>query len=89
MENIITRTALLSDKIIDTIDLPSIEQETMRTSSIYDIPEDGINLDDIEKKLIETALIQSKYNKSKAAQLLGITRRRLYSMMERFDIDII
>ena len=89
LENIITRTALLSDKIIDTIDLPSIEQETVRTSSIYDIPEDGINLDDIEKKLIETALIQSKYNKSKAAQLLGITRRRLYSMMERFDIDII
>ena len=89
LENIITRTALLSDKIIDTIDLPSIEQETVRTGSIYDIPEDGINLDDIEKKLIETALIQSKYNKSKAAQLLGITRRRLYSMMERFDIDII
>ena len=89
LENIITRTALLSDKIIDTIDLPSIEQETVRTGLIYDIPEDGINLDDIEKKLIETALIQSKYNKSKAAQLLGITRRRLYSMMERFDIDII
>ena len=30
---------------------------------------------------------QADGNKSEAARLLGITRRRLYSMIERFGID--
>ena len=53
-------------------------------SSIYDIPDEGIHLEDVERKLIANAIDKAKGNKSKAAQLLGITRRKLYSMMERF-----
>jgi transcriptional regulator with PAS, ATPase and Fis domain len=36
--------------------------------------------------LILSALEKSKGNKTKAAHLLGITRRRLYSMIERFGL---
>jgi DNA-binding NtrC family response regulator len=44
-------------------------------------------LPDIERMLIELALEESKGNKSKAAALLGITRRTLYGRLERFGIE--
>jgi transcriptional regulator with PAS, ATPase and Fis domain len=48
-----------------------------------EIPDEGLSLEDVEKKLIQNALNKAGGNKSKAAKLLGITRRKLYSMMER------
>ena len=45
------------------------------------LPEGGIDFDglicDIERELIEAALVQSNYNQSMAARLLGITRDKL------------
>ena len=87
LENIITRAALLSDKTIEEVDLPADSSVvSQKKKSIFDIPDEGINLDKMEKVLIEKALQKAENNKSKAAELLGITRRRLYSMMERFEI---
>jgi two-component system response regulator PilR (NtrC family) len=88
LENIITRTALLSDSVIEDVDLPVEGQETEnQTVSYSDIPDEGINLDNLEQILIRKAIEKSGGNKSTAAQLLGITRRRLYSMMQRFGIE--
>ena len=87
LENLITRAALLSDKIIEEVDLPADNTVTSQNKkSIFDIPDEGIDLNKMEKILIEKALQKADNNKSKAAQLLCITRRRLYSMMERFGI---
>ena len=44
------------------------------------------SLEEIEKSLIEIALEKAKGNKSKAAGLLGITRRTLYSRMEKYSL---
>ena len=41
------------------------------------------SLEEIEKSLIEMALEKAGGNKSRAAALLGITRRTLYSRMEK------
>jgi len=88
LDNIITRAALLSDKLIEDLDLPKdMANKSFQKKSIFDIPDEGINLDKMEKILIEKALLKAENNKSKAAQLLGITRRRLYSMMERFGME--
>lgn len=43
-------------------------------------------LPEIEKKLVQLALEQARGNKSRAAKLLGITRRTLYSRLERFGL---
>jgi DNA-binding NtrC family response regulator len=43
---------------------------------------DGFNLDSFERDLLRAALERTGGNKSAAARLLGITRRRLYSRLE-------
>ncbi len=48
----------------------------------------GLSLDQIEKRLIKEALERVQGNKTKAAALLGISRRALYSRMESHGIPI-
>jgi DNA-binding NtrC family response regulator len=43
---------------------------------------EGFNLDAFERELLRAALERTNGNKSAAARLLGITRRRLYSRLE-------
>ncbi len=43
-------------------------------------------LEQIEREQIEMALQQAKYNKQKTADLLGLTRAKLYRRMEALDI---
>ncbi|MBC7565568.1 MAG: hypothetical protein H7223_01215, partial [Pedobacter sp.] len=40
-----------------------------------------------EKTLIQETLIKVKHNKSKAAKLLNIDRKTLYSKIERYEIE--
>jgi transcriptional regulator with GAF, ATPase, and Fis domain len=47
---------------------------------------DGLNLDTMERGMLEKALVQSSGNKSKAAKLLGLTRAQLYWRMEKHGL---
>jgi DNA-binding NtrC family response regulator len=49
---------------------------------IADLLEQDFDLDAFEREIIEAALARTAGNKSAAARLLGITRRRLYSRLE-------
>jgi DNA-binding NtrC family response regulator len=53
---------------------------------IPDIPHDGLSLEVLERELILKALEMARGNKSQAARLLGLTRRTLYSRMERHGL---
>ena len=50
------------------------------------IPPEGLSLEVLEKELIVQALERARGNKSQAARLLGLTRRTLYSRMERHGL---
>jgi DNA-binding NtrC family response regulator len=50
------------------------------------IPEQGIVLEDVEKKLIAEAMERSSGNQSRAARLLGITRDTLRYRLKKHDI---
>jgi len=50
------------------------------------IPADGLSLEALEKELILQSLERAAGNKSAAARLLGLTRRTLYSRMEKHGL---
>jgi two-component system response regulator PilR (NtrC family) len=45
------------------------------------------HLQDMEKTLIEQALQNARFNKSKAAAALGLTRAQLYVRMKRYGLE--
>jgi len=84
--NILERAAIVADNVIDTEHLPAAMHQQTEKLNLARIPTEGLNLDDLEKELLIEALQKAGGNKTKAAKLLGITRRRFYSMMQRFQI---
>jgi two-component system NtrC family response regulator len=50
------------------------------------IPPEGLSLEVLERELIVQSLDLARGNKSQAARLLGLTRRTLYSRMERHGL---
>jgi two-component system, NtrC family, response regulator HydG len=55
-------------------------------SGVPEIPAEGLSLETLERELIVRALERAAGNKSAAARLLGLTRRTLYSRMERHGL---
>jgi len=53
---------------------------------VPEIPTEGLSLELLERELIVRALERAGGNKSQAARLLGLTRRTLYSRMERHGL---
>jgi transcriptional regulator with GAF, ATPase, and Fis domain len=51
------------------------------------IPPEGVNLEAIERDLIEKAMALAQNNKSVAAKLLGLPRGQLYSRLKRHGLD--
>ncbi|MGH7739834.1 MAG: sigma-54-dependent transcriptional regulator [bacterium] len=51
-------------------------------------PEESLPLEKgiTEKEVVERALHQSRWNKSKAAEVLGVTRKTLFNKMKKYDI---
>ena len=55
-------------------------------SWVPEIPTEGLDLEVLERELILKALERARGNKSAAARLLGLTRRTLYSRMEKHGL---
>jgi two-component system response regulator HydG len=89
LRNVIKRMVLLTSGNVATADsLPDEMKTAVTTPSALPNPTDIKAVNETnEKALITEALLKSKYNKSKAAKLLNIDRKTLYSKMERYGID--
>ena len=68
-------------------DLPKEIRYQDSSSKLFELPEDGIDLEEVEKSLIIQSLKMSDYNQTKAAQLLGITRHTLIYRMDKYKIN--
>lgn len=53
----------------------------------FRLPEEGIQLEEVEKDLLIQALERSRYNQTKAAVLLGISRHTLRYRLEKYGLD--
>jgi DNA-binding NtrC family response regulator len=56
--------------------------------AVPEIPEGGLSLEALERALLLQALEKAKGNKSQAARLLGLTRRTLYSRLEKHGLRV-
>lgn len=87
LENFIERLVILNDgKTIEIFDLPKEILNHSNESTEFTIPDEGINLDEVERRLIVQALKKANNNQTKAAKLLGITRHTLLYRMEKYNI---
>ena len=86
----VERFVILSqEKILRVNSLPMEilgQRKNIKEPIIY-FPEEGINLEVVEKELILKALKISDQNQSKAAGLLSITRSALIYRMQKHHIN--
>jgi DNA-binding NtrC family response regulator len=79
--------ALANGTPIEEQQLPA----SIRTAPLVDepirLPPDGLNLEAVEMALIRQALTQAGGNKSRAADLLGLTRHTLLYRLEKYQIE--
>jgi two-component system NtrC family response regulator len=88
LEHILERALIIagSDPVtLQHLDL-SDRRPASKTFGVPDIPDDGLSLETLERELILKALEKAAGNKSQAARLLGLTRRTLYSRMEKHGL---
>jgi len=91
LENIIERaTILMNGKVLEKKDLSISLKSDL--SNIYEslsdegsIPMQKI-MESVEKDLIKKGLHRTNWNKTKAAKLLGINRRLLYSKIDQYNL---
>ena len=88
LRNVMERTVILmADDVIQPSDLPSeLRQATGAGSGgtcPFVLPEEGCDLDAVERGLLEQAMTRTGGNQSAAARLLGITRYALRYRLEK------
>lgn len=89
LKNVIKRMVLLSHSDVAAADTLPDEMLFSVSHNISQNRESDLKaLNEVnEKQLIQKTLIQVRYNKSKAAKLLNIDRKTLYSKIERYGLD--
>lgn len=88
--NVIERATILAhNKTVGIDDLPSeiVKPQRPKSSDIDHQPTGSQKLEDLERTHVVNILRQNMGNKAQAARTLGIHRRKLYRLLERFNIE--
>ena len=89
LENVIEHAVVLGrSDVIRIEDLPAhIRQATSRVTSIsLKLPDEGIDLEEVEKEILLQALEKNQWNQSRAARYLNLSRKTLIYRMEKFGL---
>lgn len=89
LQNVIERLAVLAkDNLIRVETLPDeLRRAESRIASIgLKLPEDGIDLEEVEKEILLQALEKHGWNQTQAAKYLNISRKTLIYRMEKFAL---
>ena len=90
LENYLRRIFVLSEnEVIDKDELPpEILDTSLPTTDVeFDIPEEGVSLDEIIREYVCSALTKSNGTQIQAAKLLGISRRKLQHRMQKYGLQ--
>jgi DNA-binding NtrC family response regulator len=90
LANCIERAMIFAEgEPIDVSDLvlsPLAVSAASADADRWKVPAGGVDLEDVERRLILSALEQSGHNKTKAARLLGLSRDTLRYRLDKFQI---
>jgi two-component system, NtrC family, response regulator len=89
LESVIERASVLKrGSKITSDDLPEKlrKEKNSFENILLNLPEEGLELEELEKSLIVKALEKNKGNQTRAAEYLGITRPTLIYRMEKFGL---
>ena len=90
LKNTVERLVVLTrGDCVNAEDLPD-EIKNIRTAAgslSFDLPVDGIDLEEFEKEIIRQALEKNGWNQSRAAKYLNITRNTLIYRMQKFNLS--
>jgi two-component system NtrC family response regulator len=90
LRNVVERALILCDgDFIDVVHLPvAFEEQQMREiETEHTLPWNNVDLEALERNTIEKVLKQTGRNKSRAARMLGLSRKQLYTRMRRLGLD--
>jgi DNA-binding NtrC family response regulator len=59
-----------------------------KVTARFQLPSEGINMEEVERQLLEQALERSHGNQSQAAQLLGLNRDQVRYRIEKFGLQV-
>lgn len=89
IRNLLERLLLLYDDDPITPDLlpPEVRGDPAGDRRLMVLPPDGVNLEEVERELIQQALARTNGNKTGAARLLGLSRDTLRYRLEKHGIS--
>ena len=92
LRNVVERAVLLAEGSTLTPDLlpPEIRQGSSPGSDplgSLELGPDGIDLDDLERRLLEEALRRAQGNRTEAGRLLGLSRHQIRNRLKKYGID--
>lgn len=79
--------ALAGDTTIDIGHLPRDLRRVPAPDVPIQLPQDGLNMEAVEIALLRQALERAQGNKTRAADLLGLTRHTLLYRLEKYGLD--
>jgi sigma-54 dependent transcriptional regulator, acetoin dehydrogenase operon transcriptional activator AcoR len=90
IENIVNLNGELSADIIDECEEKRNEILNIKNKDIIieEAKEECFNLEEIEKIAIRNAIEHNKYNMTKTAKALGISRNTLYLKIKKYNLDV-
>jgi DNA-binding NtrC family response regulator len=86
LRNAIERAMLLVDR--DYLEPDDFILTRSVTPAEFQLPPEGVKLEDVERQLLEQALERSGGNQTHAAQLLGINRDQVRYRIEKFGLKV-
>ena len=87
LRNVIERAVLLTDgEVIGARELPLEVTAPMASAAMPSLPDGGVKLEEMERRLLVEALERVHGNQSQAAELLGLSRHQVRTRMKRHGL---
>jgi DNA-binding NtrC family response regulator len=87
LRNAVERAMLLADGEWLTPDHFPMNVARRTVAQSFELPQEGVNLETVERELVTQALARTGWNHTKAAALLGLNRDQIRYRVEKFGLD--